>query len=102
MKKEKNSADLYDGNPFKFVPEGLDFAAELVTKSQGDYPAVCFSLCYAAARIAFIEKKNNPKPAFHLLLTAINRACEDIMNEEAKLLKNELSKTGEINSETLH
>lgn len=84
-KKRTNSNKI--GDPFKFVSEALDFASDLVAQSKGDYAAVCFSICYAAARVAFLEKQNDLKPAIHLLLTAYVRACEDIINEEANIEK---------------
>ena len=69
-------------NPFKFVSNALDFAEQLAVENNDDYPSICFSLCYAATRLAFIEKKNDLKLPIHLILNAYAKACEDLIFED--------------------
>ena len=100
MKQDSNTK-AKNQNPFKFVPESLDFAKGLVDKSHGDFPSVIFSLCYAGASMAFMEKRNNLDHAFHLLLSAYVLACEDIINDSALVDKKEQKQVTK-NGQTIH
>ena len=89
-------------NPIKFVSNALDFAEQLAVENNDDYPSICFSLCYAATRLAFIEKKNDLKLPIHLILHAYAKACEDLIFEDLEKQKCGVAEGRDVKKNQMH